>query len=165
MSSKHEKSFAFPPFCVITFTLQKVRQDQATEGLVVPDWPTQGWFPMVPRLLLVPPVRLPRKTRLLPLPSKPAAVQPLIRMRMGMKLSWVSIGPARYRRRFDSPMRRGIFLQESYISVDFSTVSAQPRVQSHAFTSVHTLKIPWSFQRSVDYGNTEHPACTVGWVA
>ena len=47
-------------------------------------------------------------------------------------------------RRFDSPVRQGIFLLRSTFSADCLTVSVQSRIQSHVFTSVRTLKIPWS---------------------
>ena len=36
------------------------------------------------------------------------------------------------------------FPPESTFSADSLTASVHPRVQSHAFTSVSTLKIPWS---------------------
>ena len=52
----------------------------------------------------------------------------------------VQHGPSRRRRRFDSPVRQGIFLPESTFSADSLTVSLNPRVQSHAFASVRTLK-------------------------
>ena len=41
-------------------------------------------------------------------------------------------------------LRQGIFLPESTFSADSFTVSVYPHVQSHASTSVRTLKIPWS---------------------
>ena len=51
---------------------------------------------------------------------------------------WRSIGPARRRRRFESPVQRGIFLPASTFGTDSLTVFVHPRVQSHAFTSVRT---------------------------
>lgn len=36
--------YAFPPFCLISKTLQKIRLDQASGILVVPFWPTQPCF-------------------------------------------------------------------------------------------------------------------------
>ena len=36
------------------------------------------------------------------------------------------------------------FFSQSQLSVQALTVSLYPRVQSHALTSVSTLKIPWS---------------------
>ena len=44
-------------------------------------------------------------------------------------------------RGFESPVRQGIVLPESTFSADCLTVSLRPRVQSHASTSVRTLKI------------------------
>ena len=39
---------------------------------------------------------------------------------------------------------KGFFFLELTFSADSLMVSVHPRVQSHAFTSVRTLKIPWS---------------------
>ena len=55
-------------------------------------------------------------------------------------------------------MRQGIFLPESTFSADSLTVSVHLRVQKHALTYVHTLKIRCSCQSSVDYGNTKTPS-------
>ena len=52
-----------------------------------------------------------------------------------------SIGPARRCRRFDPPVWNGIFLRQSTFSAHFLSVSVHLRVQSHALTSVPTLKI------------------------
>ena len=76
---KDETFYAFPPFSIIAQVLQKVQQDQGTGILVVPDWPTQVWYPVIHCLLLSPPVRLPRRARLLRLPSQPEAVHPSFR--------------------------------------------------------------------------------------
>ena len=40
-----ETFYAFPPFSVINSFLQRVREDQASGILVLPNWPTQSWFP------------------------------------------------------------------------------------------------------------------------
>ena len=78
---KDKTFYAFTPFSIIAQVLQKVQQDQGTGILVVPDWPSQVWYPVIHRLLLSPPVRLPCRTRLLRLPSQPEAVHPLIQRR------------------------------------------------------------------------------------
>ena len=45
--------YAFPPpFSVTTRTLQKIQQDQATDLLVVPFWPTQTCWPPLTRILI-----------------------------------------------------------------------------------------------------------------
>ena len=46
--------------------------------------------------------------------------------------------------RDDSLVRQGIFLPESALSADRLMVSVHPFGQSHAFTSVNMLKIPYS---------------------
>ena len=38
--------YAFPPFCLVTRVLRKIRSDQATGLVVVPWWPSQPWFPL-----------------------------------------------------------------------------------------------------------------------
>ena len=39
------KFYAFPPFSVIIALLQKIREDKAVGVCVLPDWPTQAWYP------------------------------------------------------------------------------------------------------------------------
>ena len=39
--------YAFPPFCLIGQCLKKIAQDAAKGILVVPNWPTQSWFPLM----------------------------------------------------------------------------------------------------------------------
>ena len=69
--------YAFPPFGVITRTLQKIQQDQATGLLLVPFWPTQTWWPPLTRILIQPPLVLPNRKDTLYLPQDPSAVHPL----------------------------------------------------------------------------------------
>ena len=38
--------YAFPPFAIILKVLQKIKTEKATGIVVVPDWPTQPWFPL-----------------------------------------------------------------------------------------------------------------------
>ena len=38
---------AFPPFCIIPSVLQKIIKDRARGILVVPDWPSQPWYPII----------------------------------------------------------------------------------------------------------------------
>ena len=51
--------YAFPPFNLISKCLQKIRSDRAQGLLVVPNWPTQPWFPILHDLLLEEPFVLP----------------------------------------------------------------------------------------------------------
>lgn len=44
--------YAFPPFAMIPRVLQKIVADKATGILVVPNWPTQAWFPLFNSLLI-----------------------------------------------------------------------------------------------------------------
>lgn len=80
-SWKDRQFYAFPPFSVLPRVMQKIRKEQSRGILVVPDWPTQVWFPVLQRMLLRAPVRLPCRTNLLQLPSYPAEVHPLVQRR------------------------------------------------------------------------------------
>ena len=57
--------YAFPPFCLIPKCLQKIRADKATGLLVVPNWPTQSWFPALQDMLTEKPLVLCRHAQLL----------------------------------------------------------------------------------------------------
>ena len=81
LSWKELNFYAFPPFSVLGRALQKIQMEKATGILVVPDWPTQPWYPVVQRLLCKPPVRLQGRHRLLRLPSQPQAIHPLLQKR------------------------------------------------------------------------------------
>uniref|UniRef100_A0ABD2XMW6 Reverse transcriptase domain-containing protein n=1 Tax=Trichogramma kaykai TaxID=54128 RepID=A0ABD2XMW6_9HYME len=43
--------YAFPPFILVTRTLQKVREDRAEGIIIVPDWRNQPWYPLFLRLI------------------------------------------------------------------------------------------------------------------
>lgn len=43
--------YAFPPVSIILKTLRKIINDDATGIVVVPQWPTQPWYPLFKRLL------------------------------------------------------------------------------------------------------------------
>ena len=68
----------------------------------------------------------------------------------GMQLIWQSIGPARRRRRFDSPARQGTFLPEATFSRDSLTVSVHPPcaiaricICAHVQGSVVHVRVRW----------------------
>ena len=77
ISWSNKKLYCFPPFSCILQVLQKVIQYQATCVVVVPDWPTQAWYPLLTSLLILPPVKLYPSKNLLRLPATPATVHPL----------------------------------------------------------------------------------------
>ena len=69
--------YCFPPFSCILRVLRKVSQDKARGLVVVPDWPTQPWYPMLKNLLEQAPVLLRPSPQMLTLPSKPDLKHPL----------------------------------------------------------------------------------------
>lgn len=48
--------YAFPPFVLITKVLQKIISEQSEGIVVVPDWPTQPWYPVFHRLAISKPI-------------------------------------------------------------------------------------------------------------
>ena len=69
--------YAFPPFSVLQRVLQNISDEEATGLLVVPNWPTQIWWPYLMHMLIDFPVILPRKEDTLYLPAQPQLLHPL----------------------------------------------------------------------------------------
>ena len=69
--------YAFPPFSVIGTILSKITREKATGICVLPEWPTQAWYPLAMSMLKKEPVRLKANKHLLYLPSHPQEVHPL----------------------------------------------------------------------------------------
>lgn len=42
--------YAFPPFCLILKMLRKIINDKAEGIVVIPNWPTQSWYPLYQRI-------------------------------------------------------------------------------------------------------------------
>ena len=68
--------YAFPPFCLIGKCLQKIRQEQSTITMVVPQWHSQVWYPALMECLVDYPLSLPKHMDLLQNPSN--QLHPLI---------------------------------------------------------------------------------------
>ena len=62
---------AFPPFRIIPTVLQNIIKDRARGILVVPDWPSQLWYPILVRGLTQRPVLMSATENLLVLPTNP----------------------------------------------------------------------------------------------
>jgi hypothetical protein len=71
------KFYAFPPFSVIPLVLSKMRKENAEGIVVIPDWPTQSWYPKTMQMLQRPAVHLKARKILLHLPGEPNQVHPL----------------------------------------------------------------------------------------
>ena len=69
--------YAFPPFSVIPQILQKLDAAQAQTILIVPNWPTQPWYPTLTKLLIQRPILLPKHKSSVTLPSQPEKEHPL----------------------------------------------------------------------------------------
>ena len=71
------KFYAFPPFSVIAAVLKTILEDKATGVCVLPNWPTQAWFPKAMRMTVQEPVVLKASKTLLHFPNQPTALHPL----------------------------------------------------------------------------------------
>ena len=69
--------YAFPPFSVIPTVLNKLVTEGAQGICVLPDWPTQPWYPRALQLLKQNPVYLKARKDLLQLPSHPKERHPI----------------------------------------------------------------------------------------
>lgn len=63
--------YAFPPFALIPKTLNKIISDQATGIVVVPQWPSQPWYPLFKSLCVKNIVTFPPSKYLLSSPFRP----------------------------------------------------------------------------------------------
>lgn len=75
---KNEKIYAFPPFALVAPTLKKFITDKAEGIIVVPNWPTQPWYPLLKTLLRDSPVVFQPDNKLLMSPCR-SKVHPLAR--------------------------------------------------------------------------------------
>jgi hypothetical protein len=57
--------YAFPPFALLPFIVNKVITDEASILLIAPNWPARSWFTALLHLLVMPPVALPDREDLL----------------------------------------------------------------------------------------------------
>ena len=57
--------YAFPPFSIILRVLQKIRSDRATGIVVIPDWPSQPWYPLYHSMLSKGPIKFKPNVNLL----------------------------------------------------------------------------------------------------
>lgn len=57
--------YAFPPCSVILKALQKIRNDHACGIMVVPEWPSQPWYPLFCYLLISEPCKFSAKNNLI----------------------------------------------------------------------------------------------------
>lgn len=53
---ENERVYAFPPFALITPVIKKFITDKTEGVIVVPNWPTQPWFPLLNSSLREPPI-------------------------------------------------------------------------------------------------------------
>ena len=89
ISWKEHICYCFPPFSVINQVLQKIQQDKATGVIVVPQWPTQVWWPVLMKLLVQNPIPL-IGNRLLTLPSHPKQEHPLLKRNLRLLACLIS---------------------------------------------------------------------------
>lgn len=68
--------YLFPPFSSIQKVLKKLEEEGAEALMITPFWTTQTWFPLLQRLAVLPPMRLPTRKTTIYLPHQPELVHP-----------------------------------------------------------------------------------------
>ncbi|XP_078616244.1 uncharacterized protein LOC144884664 [Branchiostoma floridae x Branchiostoma japonicum] len=71
------KVYIFPPVCLLSRCLAKVRQDKAQAMVIAPFWPSQPWFPLLKELATDEPFPLPVDKYSLSLPGSRTETHPL----------------------------------------------------------------------------------------
>ena len=77
LNLRYLKFYAFPPFSVINAFRQRVQEEQASGILIIPNGPTQAWFPQAMQMCVEPPITLHPCIHLLQLPGKREKLHPL----------------------------------------------------------------------------------------
>ena len=104
---KNINFYAFPPFSIIPRVLRKLQQDQATGIFILPNWPTQAWFPVMLLLLIDHPYRASPHKYLLSLPHAPQEMHPLHKKLdlLVLHLSGDPLRPLQYQRQLKTSSR------------------------------------------------------------
>ena len=68
---------AFPPFSMVSQTLQEIEEEKATGNLVVSLWSTQPWFAKLIKMLIANPVLMGSSSDMLTLPGKEGSLHSL----------------------------------------------------------------------------------------
>ena len=77
VSWSQQKLYAFPPFSLIPLVLKKIIEDKANMICIIPQWPTQAWYPKAINMARERIVRLEPSASLLRLPNQPDKPHPL----------------------------------------------------------------------------------------
>ena len=75
--SNFQLCYAFPPFDIIGRVLSKIKHDKAHVLLVVPDWKTQYWFPMIRDIAVEEPLHIAMHKRTISLPFDNTSTHPI----------------------------------------------------------------------------------------
>ena len=97
-------NYMFPPFSLVSRTLKKMREDEATAILIVPYWPTQPWFALMLHMLTHPVILLPRSKKTLQLPFAPEKNIPSCQKNNALCMSFIrkSLHSQKFSKRFES---------------------------------------------------------------
>ena len=69
--------YIFPPFSIIGQVISKIKRDKMDAVLVVPDWPTQYWYPQIKSMKMETQLLFRPSQQNLVLPHKPREIHPL----------------------------------------------------------------------------------------
>jgi len=89
--------YAFPPFCLISSCLAKVREERAQIVLVTPIWQAQAWYPLLLQMSIEDPVLIPNELQHSPVSIErdtPPNSKPNVEISRveGLRRSFITIG-------------------------------------------------------------------------
>ena len=88
ISWKHDFIYMFPPFSMLWPVLSKMEEDQVTRAIIVmPDWPTQSWYPRLMKKSLSQPITIPSSCLYLPGTKKKHSLAPKLKL-LAVLCSW-----------------------------------------------------------------------------
>jgi hypothetical protein len=88
ISWKHDFIYMFPPFSMLWPVISKMEEDQVTRAIIVmPEWPTQSWFPRLMKKSLSQPITIPSSCLYLPGTKKKHSLAPKMKL-LAVLCSW-----------------------------------------------------------------------------
>ena len=75
--SPYKLVYCFPPFILIGKMLQKIQQDHANAIIVVPNWQTRFWYPLLAKQMVDTAIKIENTKKTMLLPHKVSLVHPL----------------------------------------------------------------------------------------
>ena len=91
ISWKNTFIYLFPPFSMFWPILSKIERDRVPQAIILmPDWPTQSWYPRIMKKALKQPIQIPSSKLYLPGTTKKHPLAPKMKL-LAVLCSWRDI--------------------------------------------------------------------------